>query len=423
MASDLLVALGEAAVGGVTLFGANHYAPLECRARLTRVAGGTHPLDEAVRATYIRLPQVRQTCAAVGCQCGDAWGFVHGVNENQVAIGVTGWHSRLPAIGGGLTGSDLTRLALERSHNALHALDVLTDLISRHGQCPETGTSREPGPADNVFLVADRHEAFVLEAAGRHWAVLECNHVRAVTDVALIRQDWHRLSPGLASLTIGNGWWEDDGSKVDFAGCLDAQAPTHAAARRRWGRATLTLEQQNGAIDGHFLRRMLFDHHDASMMSRTHRPPAPLASSFMTELEGTGEPVLAWASFGVPQAAVYFPLWLDGDLPASLSQPEGEIWRTTRDLLAFCEKGESERTRVRELLEKLQVTLEHEVESILPQARLWKRQGDASRLRTQTTALMQKLAALFASECRQLRRTPSADTVHVTQEEIVLYFS
>lgn len=420
MASDLVVALGQATVNRCTLFAANHYCRATQRQRLHRIGGGPHPPDEFVRVAYVRLPQARQTYSVLGLQPDDSWGFTHGINENHVAIGVTGWHSRLPAVGGGLTGTDLARLALERGHNALAALDVLTDLITRHGQCPEAGTR---APTDNLFLVADRKEAFVVEAAGRYWAVTECRQVRAVTDVALIRQDWQRLAPGLSALTIDNGWWDGDGSKLDFAGCLDTAVPAHSAARRRWGRATLALEHQSGAIDGTFMRRMLFEHYDSNASLRTHRPPADLAGSFTAALSEPADPVLAWCAFGVPRAAVYFPLWLDGDLPSALhgASPDGvDVWQQTRELVGLAEDG-----RLSEGLERLQTIFEQDVETFLPQARALKRQGDRVRLSHQATALMQKHIGLFAKEYRALfgGSEPAAPQAVACAEEFVGYFS
>ena len=424
MASDLVVALGQATVNGSTLFAANHYCRASQRQRLQRVAGGPHPPDEFVRVAYVRLPQAKHTCTVLGQQPDDCWGFTHGINENHVAVGVTGWHSRLPAVGGGLTGTDLARLTLERGHSAMAALDVLTDLITRHGQCPEAGTR---APTDNLFLIADGKEAFVVEAAGRYWAATECRQVRAVTDVALIRQDWQRLSPGLSALTIENGWWDGDGSKLDFAGCLDSQAPSHSAARRRWGRATLALEQQNGAIDAAYVRRMLFDHYDTSSAQPTHRPPADLAGSFAATLGGADDPVLAWCAFGKPRAAVYIPVWLDGDVPAALhgASAEGvDLWQQTRDLRALATESDEERDRLSEALERLQTTFEQDVEDFLPQARMLKRQGDRMRLNHQATALMQKHIGMFAKEYRTLfggGEAAAAQPVYV--EEFVGYFS
>jgi hypothetical protein len=425
MASDLVVALGQATVSGNTLFAANSYGQATQRHRLQLTSGGPHAPDEFVRVAYVRLPQARQTYSVLGHQPDGSWGFTHGVNENHVALGVTGWHSRLPAVGGGLTGTDLARLALERSHTALQAIDVLTDLITRHGECPETGTR---APADNLFLVADRQEAFVVEAAGRYWAIMECRQVRAVTDVALIQQDWQRLSPGLSALTIENGWWDGDGSKLDFAGCLDAQDATHIAARRRWGRATLALEQQNGAIDSAFLRQMLLDHYDGSVAAKTHRPPGALTGSMTATLTGPADPAVAWCAFGPPRAALYFPLWLDGDLPSAVhgASTEGiDIWQQTQDLLALIEENDADRGRLGEALERLQTTFEQDVEAFLPLARSLKHQGDSVRLKHQATALMQQHIGLFAHEYRVLQGAGAPATPQAAKyvEEYVGYFS
>ena len=42
----------------------------------------------------------------------------------------------------------------------------------------------------------------------------------AVSDRCHLRQDWDRISRGLADLVISQGWWPENGSKVDFAGSL-----------------------------------------------------------------------------------------------------------------------------------------------------------------------------------------------------------
>lgn len=63
------------------------------------------------------------------------------------------------------------RLALERSSSAREAWHVITDLLERYGQ---GGSCREDPTSfcyHNTFLLADRAEAWVLETAGRLWAV------------------------------------------------------------------------------------------------------------------------------------------------------------------------------------------------------------------------------------------------------------
>src|SRR5262249_29048507 len=82
----------------------------------------------------------------------------------------------------------------------------------------------------------------------------------AVSDARVMRQDWDRIAPGLATYAIAKGWWPADGSKLDFVGALGEHYAEQAAGLRRWGRATLGLQQQNGHIDTAFIRRLLSDH-------------------------------------------------------------------------------------------------------------------------------------------------------------------
>ena len=48
MASDLVVALGPATVGGITLLGANGFAQPDERQQLRAIAGGNHPPDARI---------------------------------------------------------------------------------------------------------------------------------------------------------------------------------------------------------------------------------------------------------------------------------------------------------------------------------------------------------------------------------------
>src|SRR5262249_31431701 len=139
---------------------------------------------------------------------------------------------------------------------ARQAVELLTDLVCRHGQAP----CEADDAAGSALLIADGTEAFVLAACGRHWALQAVGGVRALGEVCHVRQDWDRISRGLADLAIARGWWPGDGSKLDFGGAVCLEGPGTAASFRRWGQSTLKLEQQSGQIDVAFVRRLLADH-------------------------------------------------------------------------------------------------------------------------------------------------------------------
>lgn len=307
---EMLVALPRATRNGETFFG--HHCNLSDgeEMELLRMPGRGFSPGESVRIGNLLLPQVRRTATVLAGRCPGQWGYRHGLNEHGVSIGLTTIATKKSEPERGLIGSDLVRLALERGISARQAVDVLTDLAGRHGQSAEDG---EHNPA---FLIADGCEAFVLEMFGRHWAAQHVAEVRAVSDVCHLRQDWDRVSPGLASLAIERGWWPADGSKLDFTAAVGREGGDNATSLRRWGQATLLLEQNNGQIDSAAARRILSD----CFVAENDSYPA---ASLLTQVGSAEGLPIAWYNFGPQGWGVYFPLFLVGELPAEwLRMPE-----------------------------------------------------------------------------------------------------
>jgi len=311
MECDMLVALSRATRDGGTLFAYNCDRIGGEETILLRVAGRDFSPGEQVRIGDLILPQVRRTWTVLATRSPRHWGYLHGLNEHGVSIGLTTIRTKRHEVGAALTGPDLVRLALERATSARQAVDLATDLASRHGQ---GDADAEQDPA---FLIADGREAFVVEMFGPHWAVQRVGAVRAVSDACQIRQDWDYLSHGLADLAIERGWWPADGSKLDFAGVVAPEGGVKAASLRRWGRATLLLEQHNGAIDLPLLRRMLSDLFESCTNVESATRPSDLRTVVrLIAQTGTDAALpIAWYSFGPPGRSVYFPLFLVGELP------------------------------------------------------------------------------------------------------------
>ena len=159
------------------------------------------------------MPQVEQTFEVLLCKPFWIWGAEMGANEHGVAIGNEALFTKVPYDKNpGLIGMDFLRLALERGRTAREALDVITGLLAAHGQAGNCGY---PGQAfyDNSYLIADPHEAWVLETAGRQWAAERVQDVRSISNRITIGRQWDLASPDLVNYAVDRGWCQ---SRDDF---------------------------------------------------------------------------------------------------------------------------------------------------------------------------------------------------------------
>jgi dipeptidase len=423
MGCDMVVAVGPATENGHTLFATNRHGVPGSGMPLRLNPGRAFALGETVQTQSMPLPQARQTFTVLGSQPLNTWGYQHGINEHEVVAACATWQSKLASDQPGFAGTDLVRLILERCHSARQGFDLLTGLVSRHGQGRGVSAGRGSPENDHVFLLADAGEAYVVEAAGSAWASLECSRVRAVTDVGLIRQDWQRLSPGLAEAAITHGWWPDDGSKLDFSASLNVIPAGRESALRRWGRATLLLEEQSGHIDASVFRRLLADHYDGT--NSEVDPLAPTGScsicrhagagqatattmSFIAELgRGPEHAPLAWCAFGPPCASIYLPLFLTGELPQGFGGEEpANLTRRFHQVQTAMSRDSESWNHFRHSLALFQARLDQQTEEFCAEVAILKGKGEQDLLGRQTGLFMQNLLEQVQAELQRFRVVP-----------------
>jgi dipeptidase len=151
------------------------------------------------------------------------WGAEMGVNEKGVAIGNEAVFTKFPfeKKNKGLTGMDMLRLALETATDARSALNYIIELNDRYGQ-DACGGYRDKGMYyHNSFLIADPHEAYVLETAGPFWVVEQVKGFRAISNGLSIGCNYDAVHPEAADFARRKGWLKKV-EDFDFAKAFSA---------------------------------------------------------------------------------------------------------------------------------------------------------------------------------------------------------
>jgi secernin len=352
---DTWVALQDATRSGQVMLGKNSdrpifdCQPLVCFPRQRWSAGSRIKLE------YVEVPQVEVTYATLGASPYWCWGYEEGINEHSVVIGneaiptktfrqMAEQYGQHGAAGLGLLGMDLVRLALERSATASEAVVVMGALIEQYGQFG-SGVPTKPhdaGGYDGSFLIADPHEAWVVEAVGRRWLARHITRGTAsISNQPSIRTEWDLGSLDVADYAIEMGWWPAEmENSFDFARAyIDERAPRQVSQLRAMRSRHLLAEQQ-GQITPQWMKRIARDHYEDSFLQGPYFDAADpdfhslcmhssaanftwgnTASSCVAVLPSSADelPVFWWTP-GPPCNGCYVPFFVHGrSLPKSVS--------------------------------------------------------------------------------------------------------
>ncbi len=277
---DTLVVRPGAAATGALLFAKNSDREANEAQYPMFVPAAAHPRGASLRCTYIDIPQAAETHAVLLSRPFWMWGTEMGANEHGVVIGNEAVHAKIaPGTAPALIGMDLLRLGLERGASAAEAVDVITALLTTHGQ---GGNCAHKGRFEyhNSFIVADaKGEAFVLETVGREWAVERVAAKRSISNSYTIGNGIERASQGAAALAMAHGFLKE-GDAFHFADAFaNRKRSALASGHQRWCRTSALLNARAGGLTQADMMAFLRDHGAQAARNEQWRPDGILGGA------------------------------------------------------------------------------------------------------------------------------------------------
>ncbi|XP_073973330.1 secernin-2 [Rhodnius prolixus] len=243
---DTFVVMPSLTSGGV-VFGKNSDRPTGEVQEIVYYPEKTYSDGESVKCTYIEIEQAAKTQAVILSKPVWMWGAEMGANGCGVVIGNEAVFTKLEDCEEKkLLGMDLVRLGLERSCSASEALEVITNLLEKHGQggpCNEDNSMTY----HNSFLIADSVEAWVLETAGSLWVAQRitegfCNISNNLTITTKI----DKMSDAVKSYATENNLWNGEGEfnwaeTFSQTGSCDRQQSGHGLLEKYTSSSTFSV--------------------------------------------------------------------------------------------------------------------------------------------------------------------------------------
>lgn len=381
--------------GGVTWFAKNSDREPSEAQHVVRIPAVENDRSAMAECTLIQIPQTGRRHAVILSKPCWTWGAEMGVSDHGLAIGNAAVPGKLvEESGDGLLGGDLVRLALERAYEAEEAIQIIADLLEEYGQGGPSGYRDKSLRCDNVFLIADRGQAWIMETAGRFWAarcvgrhseLLGDAKFAALSNALTIEQDFDLCSDQLQDHARKQGFWDGEG-EFSFRAAFESKTqPFFAGADERrkaseTGLAALTegdepeLPQFFANLRHHHTSKNPFHQHDNEEICRhaAGKPcPAQTCGSMVARLVERSRDDYLFTGSSAPCMSIYKPVDFDFSVAYHfLHETNGS------DALSYWKRSESMHRRAlfnasfREALQRSQNEIENEIYCWLNEANL-----------------------------------------------------
>jgi secernin len=332
---DTMVALGNSTEDGSVLFAKNSdRQPNEPHIMIRIPRKRYSPeSDTFLQATYIKIPQVKETYEVVLLKPSWIWGCEMGWNEFGLNIGNEAVFTKEEAGKPALTGMDMARLALERCRTSAEAVDLITGLLAAYGQGGNCGYEK-PFTYHNSFLIADRETAWVLETAGQYWGAKQGRDIYCISNCLSIENDFDKCHPDAVKHAVEKGWCKS-GKDFSFAKCYGNKLFTaFSGSMDRRGACEAALHKAKGKITAELLKSTLRTHHrelDGKLFKKKSLRSVCMHAGGMIGDQTTGSYVASlsgrlctyWVTgASLPCIAVFKPLWLLREMPVFAEQEQ-----------------------------------------------------------------------------------------------------
>lgn len=314
---DTFVALGSATTDGKVVFGKNSNRPYDESQPIVYVPRKEFSTKTDLKCTYISIPQVEETHAALLSKPSWMWGAEMGANECNLVVGNEAVWTKESEGPTALLGMDLVRLALERTSTAQQAVDLICELLEMYGQGGACAENDSSWTYHNSFLIADPSEAWILETAGKWWIAQQIKDgVRNISNGLSIRSDYSKAKEGIVDHAVDKEYCENAES-FDFAKCFSLGGFQEPLKFTREGRGKYLLQNFQGEIDPSVMIDILRDHSGGICMHGLVRTAASQVSYLSEDcsihwLTGSSHPCISFFKpFVVPVQAttVNFDIW------------------------------------------------------------------------------------------------------------------
>ncbi|MDO9302859.1 MAG: C69 family dipeptidase [Anaerolineales bacterium] len=249
---DTLVALANSTQNGSVIFSKSADCEVNEANAVVRIPGRKHVKGETLRISHLVIPQAEQTYEVLLTKAFWTYGCEIGINEYGLAMGEEAVFTNAmdKEEKDGIIGPDLMRIGLERARNCQEAIEIMTSLLEKYGQ---GGSAEMKGNShfDSSFLMSDMSEAYILETAGRNWALRKIEDIGSISNLLGIGTNWTRCSLPAAS------------TKLDWAKSVALpEVPPTLGSPDRQSYTFNSLDEKKGAITVKTMFDIMRHHND-----------------------------------------------------------------------------------------------------------------------------------------------------------------